>query len=110
MSRVAFCQQIARRPELLDPDVQDTYVRHGRLRSWAGALAYTVAGLLGVLIAPLLEVAVFVMLPVYYFVTTKACPAAGTAPPDTGRAHPREGPCRASAGLLDQLSRKPLTP
>ncbi|MFF2412132.1 TMEM175 family protein [Streptomyces sp. NPDC058092] len=71
LSWVAFYHQLARRPELMDPDVEDTYVRHGRLRSWAGALAYTVAGLLGVFIAPLLAIAVFVLLPVFYFVTSE---------------------------------------
>ncbi|BCM72194.1 MULTISPECIES: TMEM175 family protein [Streptomyces] len=74
LSWVAFYQQLARRPELLEPDVEDTYVRHGRLRSWAGALAYGAAGLLGVLVAPLWAVAVFVALPVFYFVTSEGLP------------------------------------
>jgi len=74
LSWVAFYQQVDRRPELLNPDVEDTYVRHGQLRSWAGALAYTVAGVLGVFIAPLLAIAVFVILPVFYFVTSEGLP------------------------------------
>ncbi|MFF8594212.1 TMEM175 family protein [Streptomyces sp. NPDC015220] len=74
LSWVAFYHQMARRPELLDADVEDTYVRHGRLRSWTGALAYTVAGLLGVFVAPLLAIGVFVVLPVFYFVTSEGLP------------------------------------
>ncbi|MEV7684756.1 TMEM175 family protein [Streptomyces bungoensis] len=74
LSWVAFYHQLARRPGLLTPDAESTYVRHGRLRSWAGALAYVAAGLLGVLVAPLLAVAVFVVLPVFYFVTSEGLP------------------------------------
>jgi hypothetical protein len=61
--------------------VEDTYVRHGRLRSWAGALTYTVAGVLGAFVAPLIAIAVFVLLPVFYFVTSEGLPG-GTVPPD----------------------------
>ncbi|MEU2878664.1 TMEM175 family protein [Streptomyces sp. NPDC007070] len=74
LSWVVFYQQLARRPELLHPDAERAYVRHGRLRSWAGALAYAVAGLLGVLVAPLLAIGVFVVLPVFYFVTSEGLP------------------------------------
>ncbi|CAM5446433.1 MULTISPECIES: TMEM175 family protein [Streptomyces] len=74
LSWVAFYHQLARRPELLTPEVESTYVRHGRLRSWAGALAYSAAGLLGVVVAPLVAVAVFVMLPVFYFITSDGFP------------------------------------
>ncbi|MEU2052652.1 TMEM175 family protein [Streptomyces bungoensis] len=74
LSWVAFYHQPARRPGLLTPDAESTYVRHGRLRSWAGALAYAAAGLLGVLVSPLLAVAVFVLLPVFYFVTSEGLP------------------------------------
>ncbi|MGW3511591.1 TMEM175 family protein [Streptomyces sp. NPDC000994] len=90
LSWVAFYQQIARRPELLDPDVEDTYVRHGQLRSGAGAVAYTIAGLLGVFVAPLLAIAVFVMLPVFYFVTSEGLPGGRGGSPDTGP-HADEG-------------------
>ncbi|MGN5381350.1 TMEM175 family protein [Streptomyces lasalocidi] len=81
LSWVAVYQQLARQPELLDPDVEDTYVRHGRFRSWAGALAYLGAGVLGALVAPLLAIAVFVLLPVFYFVTSEGLPG-GTVSPD----------------------------
>nr|WP_237501103.1 TMEM175 family protein [Streptomyces sp. SID8381] len=74
LSWVVFYRQLARRPELLHPDAERAYVRHGRLRSWAGALAYAVAGLLGVLVAPLLAIGVFVVLPVFYFVTSEGLP------------------------------------
>ncbi|GGY89931.1 hypothetical protein GCM10010300_37690 [Streptomyces olivaceoviridis] len=74
LSWVAFYDQLARRPELLTPEVESTYVRHGRLRSWAGALAYSAAGLLGVVVAPLVAVAVFVVLPVFYFITSDGFP------------------------------------
>ncbi|MFH9086680.1 TMEM175 family protein [Streptomyces sp. NPDC017673] len=74
LSWVAFYHQLARRPELLIPEVESAYVRHGRLRSWAGALAYGAAGLLGVLVAPLAAVAVFVVLPVFYFITSDGFP------------------------------------
>ncbi|MFI2642331.1 TMEM175 family protein [Streptomyces sp. NPDC018610] len=76
LSWVALYRQLARRPELLHPDVEDAYVRHGRIRSWTGALAYTAAGLLGVFVAPLLAIAVFVALPVFYFVTSEGLPEA----------------------------------
>ncbi|MEW5352177.1 TMEM175 family protein [Streptomyces sp. 16-176A] len=74
LSWVVFYRQLARRAELLHPDAERAYVRHGRLRSWAGALAYAVAGLLGVLVAPLLAIGVFVVLPVFYFVTSEGLP------------------------------------
>ncbi|MEV7127378.1 TMEM175 family protein [Streptomyces sp. NPDC093260] len=74
LSWVVFYRQLARRPELLHPDAERTYVRHGRLRSWAGALAYAVAGLLGVFVAPLLAIGVFVVLPVFYFATSEGLP------------------------------------
>ncbi|POX57562.1 DUF1211 domain-containing protein [Streptomyces sp. Ru62] len=74
LSWVAFYHQLARHPELLTPEVESAYVRHGRLRSWAGALAYGAAGLLGVLVAPLAAVAVFVVLPVFYFITSDGFP------------------------------------
>ncbi|MEU2224996.1 TMEM175 family protein [Streptomyces sp. NPDC018347] len=71
LSWVAFYHQLARRPEVLQPDVEESYVRHGRLRSWAGALAYGAAGLLGAFVAPVLAIAVFVILPVFYFATSE---------------------------------------
>jgi uncharacterized membrane protein len=74
LSWVAFYHQLARRPEVLKADVEAAYVRHGRLRSWAGALAYGAAGLLGVLGTPLLAIAVFVVLPVFYFATSEGLP------------------------------------
>ncbi|MGW3461111.1 TMEM175 family protein [Streptomyces olivaceoviridis] len=74
LSWVAFYHQLARRPGLLTPEVESTYVRHGRLRSWAGALAYSAAGILGVVVAPLVAVAVFVVLPVFYFITSDGFP------------------------------------
>ncbi|MGW4563003.1 TMEM175 family protein [Streptomyces sp. NPDC004561] len=74
LSWVLFYHQLARRPEVLEPAVEDAYVRHGWQRSLAGAVAYGTAGLLGVLVAPLLAIAVFVVLPVFYFVTSEGFP------------------------------------
>ncbi|MFJ5533793.1 TMEM175 family protein [Streptomyces sp. NPDC093261] len=76
LSWVAFYQWLAWRPELLAPDVEPSYVSHGLLRSWAGALAYALAGALGALVTPLLALAVFVILPVFYFVTSEGLPTA----------------------------------
>ncbi|MGW1161176.1 TMEM175 family protein [Streptomyces sp. NPDC002513] len=79
LSWVAFYQRLARRPELLAQDVEPSYVRHGLLRSWAGALAYALAGAVGVLVTPLLALAVFLILPVFYFVTSEGLPIVGGA-------------------------------
>ncbi|MEU6369311.1 TMEM175 family protein [Streptomyces sp. NPDC046931] len=80
LSWAAFYHRLARHPELLAPDVESTYVRHGLLRSWAGALAYALAGAVGVLVTPLLALAVFVVLPVFYFLTSEGLPTVGGAP------------------------------
>ncbi|GAA3039029.1 TMEM175 family protein [Streptomyces glomeratus] len=77
LSWAAFYHRLARHPELTAHDVEPTYVRHGLLRSWAGALAYVLAGAAGVLVTPLLALAVFVVLPVFYFVTSEGLPTVG---------------------------------
>ncbi|MEU6096938.1 TMEM175 family protein [Streptomyces sp. NPDC047079] len=90
LSWVAFYQRLAWCPELLAQDVEPTYVRHGLLRSWAGAMAYALAGVLGVLVTPLLALAVFVVLPVFYFVTSEGLPTVGGG--DRRRDHHGERP------------------
>ncbi|WP_371483690.1 TMEM175 family protein [Kitasatospora sp. NBC_00315] len=73
-SWIVLYRHLARHPELLDQAVEPTYVAHGRLRSWAGAVAYLVAGAVGVLVSPIIALTVFIALPVFYFVTSEGLP------------------------------------
>ncbi len=65
---------LGRHPELLHQAVESTYVTHGRLRSWAGAVAYLLAGAVGVLVSPVIALVVFIALPVFYFLTSEGLP------------------------------------
>jgi hypothetical protein len=65
---------LGRHPELLDQAAESTYVTHGRLRSWAGAVAYLLAGAVGVLVSPVIALVVFIALPVFYFMTSEGLP------------------------------------
>ncbi|MFC9324108.1 TMEM175 family protein [Kitasatospora sp. NPDC057015] len=74
-SWILFYGHLHRHPELLDPDVESSYVVHGRLRSLGGAVAYLLAGAVGMLLSPLLALVVFIALPVFYFLTSEGLPA-----------------------------------
>ncbi|MCG0283568.1 TMEM175 family protein [Streptomyces sp. PSAA01] len=74
LSWAALYDHLRRRPELLEETIEPTYVRHGALRSWIGALAYALAGVLGVLVTPLAALAAFILLPVFYFTTSEGLP------------------------------------
>jgi uncharacterized membrane protein len=84
LSWLVLYHHLGRHPELMDPEVEPTYVPHGRLRSWAGALAYAVAGVLGCLISPLIALGVFIVLPAFYFVSSEGLPAGRGPAGDTG--------------------------
>ncbi|MEZ0069818.1 putative membrane protein [Streptacidiphilus sp. MAP12-20] len=73
--------QLGRHPELLDHAAESTYVAHGRLRSWFGAVAYLLAGAVGVLVSPLIALVVFMALPVFYFMTTEGLPGRPSTTP-----------------------------
>jgi uncharacterized membrane protein len=74
LSWVVLYHHLRRHPELLDPAVEPSYVPHGMIRSWAGALAYAVAGALGYLVTPLIALGVFLLLPAFYFVSSEGLP------------------------------------
>lgn len=80
LSWAALYHHLHRRPELLEGTSEPTYVRHGSLRSWIGALAYALAGVLGVLVTPLAALGAFVLLPVFYFTTSEGLPGSQDAP------------------------------
>lgn len=70
-SWLLFYNHLRRRPSLLDPDVEPSYVRHGQVRSAVGIAAYCVAGILGYFVTPLTGLGVFVAVPVFYFATSE---------------------------------------
>ena len=70
---------IARHPEVLDPETESHYVRHGQLRSASGMLVYVLAGALGFATTPLIPLAVFLIMPVFYFATTEGFPRGSRA-------------------------------
>jgi uncharacterized membrane protein len=74
VSWVALYHHLRRHPELLESTVESGYVRHGIIRSWAGALIYGVVGVLGVLVTPLIALVAFALLPAFYFVTSEGLP------------------------------------
>ncbi|MEU1944659.1 MULTISPECIES: TMEM175 family protein [unclassified Streptomyces] len=82
LSWAALYHHLHRRPELLEGTIEPTYVRHGSLRSWIGALAYALAGVLGVLVTPLAALGAFVLLPVFYFTTSEGLPGSQDASDD----------------------------
>ncbi|MBF9066455.1 TMEM175 family protein [Streptacidiphilus fuscans] len=82
-SWIVLYSHLHRHPELLDPAVEPTYVTHGRLRSWAGAVAYLLAGVAGVVVSPAIALLVFVTLPIFYFVTSEGLPNRSSNGPDT---------------------------
>jgi uncharacterized membrane protein len=80
LSWVVLYAHLRRHPELVREGIEPSYVRHGVLRSGAGAAAYLVAGALGVLITPVIALAVFVVLPIFYFSTTEGLPGSAAIP------------------------------
>ncbi|MER6398395.1 TMEM175 family protein [Kitasatospora sp. NPDC001603] len=84
-SWIVLYGHLDRRPELLHHAVEPSYVAHGRLRSWAGVMAYLLAGAVGALTAPVVALAVFVVLPVFYFLTSEGLRLPGRGRPEANR-------------------------
>lgn len=82
-SWIVLYTHLHRHLELLDPAVEPTYVAHGRLRSWAGAVAYLLAGVAGVVVSPAIALLVFVTLPIFYFATSEGLPNRSWNGPDS---------------------------
>jgi uncharacterized membrane protein len=67
-------EHLARHPSLLSERADRRYIKHGRLRSYAGMLGYGLGGALGWLMQPVIALGVFLVLPIFYFVTSEGMP------------------------------------
>ncbi|GAA4593695.1 hypothetical protein GCM10023194_58620 [Planotetraspora phitsanulokensis] len=65
---------LARNPGLLSSGDHGRYIRHGRLRSFAGVIGYVLGGALGWLVHPAIALGVFLLLPAFYFATSEGLP------------------------------------
>lgn len=70
LSWLVFFSHLARHPELIEEQVEDSYFARQRPRALAGVVLYLAAGTAGFLTHPLVASAIFLILPVFYGLTS----------------------------------------
>lgn len=70
LSWLVFFSYLARNPELVEEQVEDSYFARQRPRALAGVVLYLAAGTAGFLIHPMVASVIFLILPAFYGLTS----------------------------------------